>query len=67
MIGIDGNLCDLCGTCVGVCPVDALTIEGSSVHLDRPACTGCRFCVSICPVGAISEYEDVPGVVFPII
>jgi len=66
MIHIDGKQCDLCGTCVGVCPVDALRIEGSTVRFDSRVCTGCRACIRICPVGVIGEHEGVPEAAFPV-
>ncbi len=61
MIRIDGALCELCGTCVGVCPADAVTIEGTMMRIDDNLCIGCLACVRICPVGAPSS-DDNPSV-----
>ena len=55
MININHQLCDLCGTCVGVCPVDALIIEKNELILNYNICINCHFCKLICPIGAVSE------------
>ncbi|MBN2460228.1 MAG: 4Fe-4S binding protein [Candidatus Cloacimonetes bacterium] len=49
------DLCDICGTCVAVCPVDAITVSEFDVHLDENKCILCRNCVIACPVKAIEE------------
>jgi electron transport complex protein RnfB len=37
-------------TCVAVCPVDAIRMDGRDLPLiDEAACTGCKLCVAICP------------------
>ncbi|GHU86511.1 ferredoxin [Clostridia bacterium] len=44
--------CINCGTCVGVCPVDAIT-RGQIVHeINQDLCIGCGACAASCPVGA---------------
>ena len=55
MIIIDQQLCDLCGTCIGVCPVDAIIIEKHKITVRSDICTGCSACVHVCPVDALSE------------
>ena len=57
MIFINRKLCDLCGTCVGVCPVNAIIIEGDEIMVDHKICTQCGACISVCPAGAIEEKE----------
>lgn len=52
---IDPILCDVCGTCVGVCPADAVIIEGDRVRIDHGRCVSCLACLVICPVGAPRE------------
>lgn len=44
--------CDQCGTCVAVCPANALMLTGSSVSIDYECCTLCALCVDICPLAA---------------
>ena len=55
---INGDLCDICGTCVSVCPVDAIFINEFSVNIDSQKCINCGKCVIVCPVKAISEDEE---------
>jgi ferredoxin len=54
---VDKNTCvgtDRCGRCVGLCPVDAISVSSSRATVNRDACTGCGLCVSVCPTGAIA-------------
>ena len=44
--------CIGCGSCVGVCPVTAITLGGVA-SIDGLACIGCGSCRSECPTGAI--------------
>ena len=44
--------CTLCGECVALCPVGAITIEDDSVKTDNLACILCNACVKGCPAGA---------------
>jgi ferredoxin len=45
----DEEACTGCGTCVEICPVDALTMEGDFPALDEGWCIGCGVCVVKCP------------------
>ncbi|MCE5252548.1 4Fe-4S binding protein [bacterium] len=53
MIELDLKRCELCGTCLGVCGHDALSIEGEGLRIDRDRCILCLNCVKVCPVGAL--------------
>lgn len=55
MIRVDEAVCETCGACVGVCPADALSMEGNRLAVDETACIGCEACVEVCPVGALSS------------
>lgn len=58
MIYIDMNKCDICGTCVSVCPKDAITVEEFRVFIDANRCISCLLCTQICPLQAIGENDD---------
>jgi MinD superfamily P-loop ATPase len=55
MIHVDAGKCDTCGTCVGVCPADALVIEFRKLTVHDDICIGCGGCVAVCPMEAIEE------------
>ena len=44
--------CNGCGTCEGVCPMDAIVVNEVS-HVIKDRCIGCGVCVSKCPSNAI--------------
>ncbi len=48
--------CVACGTCIGECPVEAIS-EGDIYKIDADACTECGTCADACPAGAISLAE----------
>lgn len=48
----DLNLCDFCGLCKKVCPVDAITILENKIDIDAKLCIYCHACVKICPQNA---------------
>ena len=57
MVYIDRSNCDECGTCVCVCPENALTLAESLV-VDEQRCTECCRCIDICPFGALHLPQD---------
>jgi anaerobic carbon-monoxide dehydrogenase iron sulfur subunit len=50
---IDVSLCDRCGTCIAVCPANALILLPEALVVDGNRCTDCGNCVKICPFGAL--------------
>ncbi len=44
--------CVACGTCLPVCPVEAIS-EGDIYHIDPDTCIECGSCAEVCPSGAI--------------
>lgn len=50
-VSIDVSRCDFCGTCVAVCPVDAIELKESMIRIDTKICTCCQACIIICPLG----------------
>ncbi len=51
---IDHEKCDGCGTCVEVCPSEAIKIENEKAVVDEEECVECETCVDECPNNAIS-------------
>ncbi len=54
LIVIDKIKCDLCGTCVGVCPENVITMTINNLIIDDNGCTRCCKCIWICPVDALT-------------
>ncbi|MGB0651962.1 MAG: DUF362 domain-containing protein [Thermoplasmatota archaeon] len=57
-IEVDHGRCISCAGCVGVCPVDALSLVGEHLTVDQSPCISCDLCVRFCPVGALAPGED---------
>jgi NAD-dependent dihydropyrimidine dehydrogenase PreA subunit len=56
---VDEDRCFGCAACVGLCPVNALSLDGLLVFVDEPSCTHCEHCIPACPVHALSlENEE---------
>ncbi len=53
--------CDLCGECVPICPVSAISTEGDW-SVDAGKCLFCGDCLPACPRDAISFSVEVPAV-----
>ena len=53
MIRVDEKRCDVCGTCAGVCEVNAILIKRNRVYINHELCVLCRACISVCPVRAV--------------
>ncbi len=47
---IDPRLCTLCGTCISICPVHALSWQDEQIAFDSATCTACGLCYAVCPV-----------------
>jgi ferredoxin len=52
--------CILCGTCVPVCPVNAISEDDPLYIIDKEICTDCGACDDVCPVDAI-KWEETAG------
>lgn len=47
------------GTCVGVCPVNAISMGDDGLpHIDPALCTGCGLCVQACPRNTLHLIEE---------
>ena len=51
---IDKNKCIGCGTCVAICPVEAISFTNDGkAQIDTTKCIKCGACQASCPVEAI--------------
>ena len=57
MAYVIGDDCIACGTCIGECPVEAIS-EGEKYSINPDLCTECGTCASVCPQEAISLGEQ---------
>jgi len=54
----DKNLCTRCGTCIGVCPTNALDVDDDLFPaIDPDACIQCGLCKRTCPGGEVNYQE----------
>jgi len=51
---VDKDTCVGCETCVGTCPVEAISMVEGKAEVSENTCVECGACVSVCPVEAIS-------------
>lgn len=61
LIEVDADKCFSCGSCVSLCPVEAIIItKDSSVNFDKEKCVGstCSICVDACPARAIKSVKQ---------
>ena len=61
LIEVDEEKCFSCGSCVALCPVEAIILEkDSTVKFDREKCLGstCSTCVDACPARAIKSIKQ---------
>ena len=47
--------CMSCGTCVGECPVGAISEGDGKYEIDPNACVDCGTCAGVCPMSAIEQ------------
>jgi ferredoxin len=52
------DLCDFCGTCVAVCPHDAIELKETEWLLIPDRCTACGHCVQVCPLAALEANDE---------
>lgn len=52
------SVCDYCGTCVAVCPFDAIELLESELIIDPEKCTMCLNCIYICPITALEVVDE---------
>ena len=57
MLRINRDKCGYCGTCVAVCPEDALELIDAYLSLERE-CIACGICARACPLGALEVVHE---------
>jgi L-aspartate semialdehyde sulfurtransferase ferredoxin len=61
LIEVDSDKCFSCGSCIALCPVEAISIvKDSTVQFDKERCVGstCSVCVDACPARAIKSIKQ---------
>jgi L-aspartate semialdehyde sulfurtransferase ferredoxin len=61
LIEVDNNKCFSCGSCIALCPVEAISFtKDSTVQFDKEKCMGstCSICVDACPARAIKSVKN---------
>jgi Na+-translocating ferredoxin:NAD+ oxidoreductase RNF subunit RnfB len=61
LIEVDSDKCFSCGTCIALCPVEAISLaKDCSVEFDKEKCLGstCSICVDACPTRAIKSIKQ---------
>lgn len=53
MTAVDNDKCDECGTCISVCPNNALLLS-DRLTISPEKCTSCAICIKVCPFGALN-------------
>ena len=56
---VNKEKCISCGTCVAICPVEAIKFdESGKAVIDKNICIHCGACAASCPVEAIDLDEE---------
>lgn len=61
LIEVDSDKCFSCGSCIALCPVEAISLaKDCTVQFDKEKCVGstCSICVDACPVRAIKSIKQ---------
>ncbi|MES2155727.1 MAG: 4Fe-4S binding protein [bacterium] len=53
-VDVNHSRCISCAGCVGVCPVDTITLRELTLVVDSDPCISCGLCIQFCPVGALT-------------
>ena len=61
LIEVDSEKCFSCGSCIALCPVEAISLaKDFTVQFDKEKCVGstCSVCVDACPARAIKSIKQ---------
>jgi Na+-translocating ferredoxin:NAD+ oxidoreductase RNF subunit RnfB len=64
LIEVDKEKCFSCGSCVALCPVEAISVaQDCSIEFNKEKCVGstCSICVDACPAKAIKSIKQNNG------
>lgn len=53
-VDVNHGRCISCAGCVGVCPVDTITLKELHLTIEQDPCISCGLCIQMCPVGALT-------------
>ena len=57
--GFEINVCNQCGECIEVCPVEAIyRNQQGVVMINKSKCVGCYICVGYCPTLSMKTHPD---------
>ncbi len=54
-VEVSHSRCIACAGCVGVCPVDTITLKEIVLTIEQGPCISCGLCIQMCPVGALTQ------------
>ncbi len=57
-VWFNASKCIGCGTCVEMCPVNAIELSENGITIDRNTCIGCQLCTVVCPSEAIEKIGE---------
>ena len=62
-VNVNQEKCVGCGTCVKICPRQAMSITDKKCHCDPTKCVGCFECMTVCPQEAceVDWATDLPA------
>ncbi len=52
---VDSEKCVGCESCVGACPVEAISMNDGKAQVNADTCVDCGACVGTCPAEAITQ------------
>jgi len=56
---VDHGNCNLCGSCIGVCPNKVISIKSERLVFDYRKCISCFCCQEVCPNSAIKVKKSI--------
>ena len=61
MINVDR--CTMCGACIEVCPVSAISELSNNAYINTEICVGCAECIAACKIHAVSiNWQEDPHI-----